>query len=102
MNREANHLNTFEKVMRHYSAWLASHDDEIENGPEVYYEDLQRYSFLRAVVPTSWHTVVLIAADYGDDGGPAELTVLMNPLDLGEIDYIIQAFDTDARIIYER
>ncbi len=86
-------------VLDLYANWLASHTEDVSRAE--FKSDLIRYASCRVIVPTSWHTVLVIRADYGDDGGPAELIAFVEPLD-NKVQTIVQSFDTDQHIIYER
>ena len=86
-------------VLDLYSEWLASFAEDVSTAE--FKIDLIHHSMCRVIVPTSWHTLLVIRADYGDDGGPAELLAFIDPM-TNEVQTVMQSFDTDQSIIYER
>lgn len=90
----------YDKVLGGYADWLAA-QYEGEGEDYDFMPELEQYSFVRAVVPTSWHTIIIVRADYGDDGGPAELIAFIDPL-TSEVATVVQSFDTTQVLIYDR
>ncbi len=89
----------YDEVLDLYADWLVQWTDEYK--AEDFKRDLITYSSCRVIVPTSWHTLLVIRADYGDDGGPADLLAFIEPMS-NRVQTIVQSFDTDQAIIYER
>ncbi len=89
----------YDEVLDLYADWLAQWTKEVS--AKEFKSDLITYSSCRVIVPTSWHTVLVIRADYGDDGGPAELIAFIEPMS-SKVQTIVQSFDTDQHVIYER
>ena len=91
-------------ILDKYAEWLNQWDDYTEKEKAQMREDLLRFSFIRAVIPTSWYTIYIVRADYGDDGGPAELIAFMEPdylVDQPTIATLVQSFDTYTQVIYD-
>lgn len=99
---------TKEVIFSTYADWLKEQMDEGDKDPRLLSlikQDLKIYSSIRSITPTSWYTIIIIRADYGDDGGPAELVVFMDPEYMSEsptIATMVQSFDTYNQVILDK
>jgi hypothetical protein len=85
-----------------YCQWLNSWSEHYKEDWSLTTENFQEYSKVLSHVPyDGLSDFFLVAADYGDDGGPAILAVWAVNEAPHEIHYMVQEFDTYIQPIYD-